>query len=253
LLLLALAAGAVVSAFVLGRTRIDDGAAASFVCPMHPEVTSKVAADCPICRMALEQVTPASRPGDSDDAREHKVVGRAERRPVTLEIRAPAWLETGDHVAALLYRHDLGELASDEPGTFFRASAPTAPVRVRRSSEPPTAWDDATSRVRFRLDLLGRVKTGEAGWVKLAAKTREYLVVPSSAVLYSSEGPYVLVPAASGPGFDRRHVAIGRVTGGVAVVGSGLRDGEPIAVSSTFFLDAERRLQSERKKAQLVP
>jgi multidrug efflux pump subunit AcrA (membrane-fusion protein) len=80
------------------------------------------------------------------------------------------------------------------------------------------------------------------GWVELAARPRKLLVVPSSAVLYSPEGPYVLAAGADGRTFSTRRVEIGRVSRGLAVVLSGLREGEPIVVGSTFSWDAERRL-----------
>ena len=56
----------------------------------------------------------------------------------------------------------------------------------------------------------------------------------------------MLVASADGRTFSRRPVEIGKVFGGAAVVLSGLRDDEPIVVANTFFLDAERRLQSRR-------
>jgi len=250
LVLLLLAGVATIAAFALSRGR--DGAAERsavlFVCPMHPEVISKGPSECPICRMALEQVRPPVAPAEAINPQEHKVVGTATRRPFTLELRAPAWIEAPDRVSAVLYQHDISELSSEEPGLFFRTDAPTVGIPVRRSSEPPVAWDRSTLRVRFRAGAgAPKLEEGAAGWVKLAAKTREYLVVPSSAVLYSAEGPHVLVPGESGATFDKRRVEIGRVFGGLAVVLSGVRDGEPIAQSSTFFLDAERRLQSQRE------
>lgn len=40
------------------RVSHDDTDAPAFVCPMHPEVTSKTASRCPICKMALEPIAP---------------------------------------------------------------------------------------------------------------------------------------------------------------------------------------------------
>ena len=58
LVLVAIAAGGVVAGLVARRVSNAPAAAAatqpSFVCPMHPEVTSSSPGDCPICRMALE-------------------------------------------------------------------------------------------------------------------------------------------------------------------------------------------------------
>ena len=245
LILLLAAAAATVAAFVLSRARDQaaSGSAARYVCPMHPEVTAQSPSACPICRMALEQVRPALAPAES----EQKVVGSATQRPFALEIRAPAWLESKNRLAAVLYRHDLAGLSPGERGLFFRAGAPASGISVRLDTEPPLARDTSTSRVHFRVEGgAANLHEGEVGWVKLAAKARDYLVVPSSAILYSRDGPYVLVPGGRGATFDKRPVEIGKVFGGVAVVLSGLRDGEPIAAASAFFLDAERRLQAGR-------
>jgi hypothetical protein len=60
IVLLLVAAALAISGFALAWG--GDHAAhagADYVCPMHPEVTSATPAECPICRMELEQVTSA--------------------------------------------------------------------------------------------------------------------------------------------------------------------------------------------------
>ena len=49
--------------------------------------------------------------------------------------------------------------------------------------------------LRRRVLRPGRSQPGETGWVTLAPKARGLLVVPSSAVLQSPRGPYVLAAA----------------------------------------------------------
>jgi hypothetical protein len=74
-------------------------------------------------------------------------------------------------------------------------------------------------------------------------KPREVLTVPSSSVLQSPEGPYVLTP--TGPySFAKRRIGIGEtfLKHGFVVVLSGLRVHEPVVSRATFFLDADRRL-----------
>jgi multidrug efflux pump subunit AcrA (membrane-fusion protein) len=171
---------------------------------------------------------------------------RAERRISATEVTAPAWLEAEGLVAAVLYQDEAGGLHAGERALFFRAAAPAAGISVRATAEPTAARDESTSRVRFRIDPgAPRVLPGEVGWVALASRPRERLVVPAGAVLYSSRGPHVLVEEPDGT-FRQRPVVIGRVDGGLAVVLSGLHEGEPIVAANAFFLDAERRLQSLR-------
>jgi hypothetical protein len=106
----------------------------------------------------------------------------------------------------------------------------------------------------------------DTGWLELAPRPRELLVVPSSALLYSGEGAYVLAAPPNGHRFTRRPVDIGRILDsgyaaglssdhfGAIVVLSGLEEGEQVVVGNAFFLDAERRLQAAQgNPAEVVP
>ena len=189
--------------------------------------------------------SPVFTIAESADAR---VIGAAEARTFVLSVRAAAWLDAKGRVTAVLRNDELGGLSPGEHAFFFRAAAPAEGIDVRLTVEPPTPWDGSTSRVRFRFDArAGRLGPGEVGWVELAARPRVLLVIPASAVLYSPEGPYVLAAGTDGRTFSTRRVQIGTVSRGLAVVLSGLREGEPIVVGSTFSWDAERRLQVQRE------
>jgi hypothetical protein len=173
-----------------------------------------------------------------------RVIGTAETRTFVLSVHAAAWLDTKGGVTAVLRNDELSGLLPGEHAFFFRATAPADGIDVRLTAKPPAPWDASTSQVRFRLDGdASGLEPGEVGWVELAARPRELLVIPSRAVLYSPEGPYVLATGADGRTVNIRRVEIGRASGGLAVVLSGLRTGEPIVVGSAFSWNAERRLQ----------
>ncbi len=260
LLLLLVAALALVSAFALARARDRDRARAEqssterYVCPMHPEVVSRVSGECPICRMALERVGAAEKSPPA--AAQNGIVDVAKRRVVTQLVRAPAWLAKGGAVTAVLHKDDLVGLAPGEHALFFGTATPGAGTAVHLSPDHPSPWDAATVQVHFQIDRMVPATKEDTGWLELAPRPRELLVVPSSAVLYSGAGAYVLAAPPGGHTFTRRSVDIGRILDsgyaaglsgdhfGAIVVLSGLEEGEQVVVGDTFFLDAERRLQA---------
>jgi hypothetical protein len=251
--LLAAAAAAVVIAFV--ATRADKGAASRrsgavvrYTCAMHPEVLLPGPGECPICRMTLERVRTAAMPGDprsTDTApfRPSYDVMWARPRPAPREMRAPAYVGGDGAVVALFYNDEIAALEANERGTFSESGAPGSswPVRVADTSSTP--WDEATSAVRLAvIGSSGAPAAGRIGWVKLAPRVHQTLMVPESALLQSSTGPYVLALASDRRAAAKRSVDIGRTLYGFTSIVGGLRDGERIAVMDAFFLDAERRL-----------
>lgn len=257
--LLLVAVAAVVAAFVLsGRDRATASFGGAYACPMHPEITSRAPGECPVCRMALERVSAAGQARhavpaavgswfpESANRPNYKLIASAKRRAFASVVHAPAWVDSGGQVAAILYENELAGVAPGERGRFHRAAAPADGVDVRRTDEPTAHWDSSTSRVQFRLDPgAPALEPGTVGWVQLAARSQELLTVPASAVLVSPEGPFVLVAAPDGRTFAPRPLAIGQILAGFAVVVSGLREDERVVVGNTFFLNAERRLQEQ--------
>jgi hypothetical protein len=250
-------------------------AASGYVCPMHPEVTAAEPGKCRICKMSLvpaKQKPPAPAPKTIPAAARASPLGvtwlpatfppaaaanpadrpalaAPERQTFTDAARAPAWVEETGRVAALLYRDELVGLATAAPGTFFRALAPTVAISMRLADEPPAPWDASTVLVRFvsaapdgeNPASAGALSSGDVGVLELPPIARELLVFPESALLRSSEGPYVLVPSRDGKALLRRPVQIGRFLKGRVVLLAGLAEGEPIVVGSAFFLDERRK------------
>lgn len=267
--LLLLAAAALAAALVLGRghDRATRSFGGPYACPMHPEVTSRAPGECPVCRMALTRVSTLrgdvssafAEPADyrfpeSANHPNYKLIVSAQRRALPRTVRAPAWVQTGGAVAAILHEDEIAGLAAGETGQFFRAASPTAGVDVRRTAEPPSRWDRSTSRVAFRA-VPGAPALGvhEVGWVQLARRSQDLLAVPTSSVLVSPDGSYVLVAAPDGRSFTRRSVQIGQVLAGFAVVVSGLQEGERVVVGNVFFLNAERRLSHRPEGKGVTP
>jgi hypothetical protein len=266
---------ALVSAIALAhaRDRGDRTAESSderYVCPMHPEVVSRTAGECPICRMALERVRGADQ-GTASDGTNDKLVSVVKRRVVTQLVRAPAWLGEGGLVTAVLHKDDLVGLTPGAQASFFGTTTSRAGIDVRLSPDTPAPWDASTWQVRFQARVGSRDRASspgaalvsprralDHGWLDIAPRPRDLLVVPSNAVLYTAEGPYVVAVSTDGKALSRRPVEIGRILDsgtvaeqsadrfGAIVVLAGLREREKVVVEDTFFLDAERRLQEGR-------
>src|SRR5205823_320967 len=131
-------------------------------------------------------------------------------------------------VTAIVCRDVLPALSPDDKAVFSPSASPEIAVEIHPSLESAPPWDGSTSRVRFHVSDAGALRPGDVGWVKIADKRREALVVPYAAVLEDDDGPYVLVVATDGRTQTKRQIEIGRVIGGTAVVVSGLRLNEHV-------------------------
>lgn len=241
-----LAVAAAGSAFALFGTAREPPPAQGvrYRCPMHPDAVAPAPATCPVCGMALvpddtlRRVAAARRPEPTAP------VARAVRRRFAEQIRAPAWVGGDGGVVASLYRDDLIGLVPGQPARFVAARARAAEVDVALAAERPADWDRETAHAAFVVSG-GALSPDEHGTIVIAPVARDLLVVPSSAIVQTADGPCVFVIDPASHRAARRAVRIGREHRDVTAVLDGLAEGEDVVVTGAFFVAAEHGLHPE--------
>ena len=253
---------------------------ARFVCAMHPEVSSGVTGECPICGMALVKAGAVVRGYDSTEAKPtgapppgagEEAIAAAQllssaagglsanlvgyypspvrQHVLRYEIYAPAWSDDAGLVTAQIYRDQLPTLEAGEHALFSPSAEPETQRDVRLAPGPARPWDRSTVLVGFVAEpRAGALPAGAVGWVTFARRPRAMSVVPAAAVLESPDGPYVLVFSRADGAATRRAIEVGRITTGLAAVLSGLTLREQVVSVNAFFWDAERRLQGDQAR-----
>ena len=101
-----------------------------------------------------------------------------------------------------------------------------------------------TVKVRFQFENPGgRLKPGMYANVELQGAAGQGLTVPANAVIDSGTDRIVFVARGEG-NFTPRTVKVGRPFGDRIQIVDGLKEGEQVATSATFFLDSESQLRA---------
>ena len=198
-----------------------------------------------------------------ENVRKHKVLDFVRFRALPVEVRelrGAAWVEPDRTVSAVFYKDQAYVITAGDLATFSPTQAPEKSVPVRLASVPPTDWDRASSQLHFELKEAAPSKQapsltpGQVGYLQVERKPRNVLTVSHDAILQSPEGPYVL-RALGGFKFEKRRIEIAETFAkqGIAVVLSGLEPQDRVVARASFFLDAERRLESHSAEQDWGP
>jgi len=161
------------------------------------------------------------------------------RRSLSRAVIAPAEIDRVGAGWALLRR---GDWQPGERAAYRSTAGPTPPpTEVLLSAEPPEAAGDGAFKVRFEVVSGPAPREGDAGWLSLPERRQDALTIPAGAVLDRPDGTFVFVASAGRRTFARRRIETGRPVSGLAIVMSGLREGEKVA-AVPFSFSAEQRL-----------
>lgn len=153
-------------------------------------------------------------------------------------------------VEADIREADLSTLGGGAGGHTLRAAVTFDAVPGRTFAGRVTfiapALDAQARTAAARVELRnpdGVLKPGMFGIVSLTPPATRGLVIPADALLDSGTEQTVFLAAGDGR-FEPRRVAIGRRLDDVVEIRDGLRVGDEVARSATFFLDADSQLRS---------
>lgn len=135
------------------------------------------------------------------------------------------------------------------------------PVRLHLPAYPGKAWegrlnflyptlDPKNRTVTTRLSFPnpgGKLRPGAYATATILASPKETLAVPSSAVLRTAQGDYVMLGAGQGH-FLPVQVALGPEADGWAAIDKGLKAGERVVESAQFLLYSESQFQSVKAR-----
>ena len=147
-------------------------------------------------------------------------------------------------VEADVYEQEISSLRVGQGATVTLDAYPAESFNGRAIYVYPFVDENTrTVKVRFQLaNPRGRLKPGMYANVRLRAAGGTGLTIPSNAVLDSGTQQTVFVAQGEGT-FTPRAVKIGRRLGDRTEILDGVKEGEQVATSATFFLDSESQLR----------
>ena len=148
-------------------------------------------------------------------------------------------------VEADVYQQDMAFARVGQAATVTLDAYPNRRWSGRAIYVVPTVNEQSrTGRIRFEFaNPGGLLKPGMFAHVELREGDRRGLTVPTNAVLDSGREQMVFVAEGEGR-FTPRQVKVGRRLPEAVEILDGVKEGEQVAASATFFLDSESQLRA---------
>jgi RND family efflux transporter MFP subunit len=158
-------------------------------------------------------------------------------------------------IDADIYEQDMSAVRIGQAATVSLGAYPGQPNLTARATYvyPTVDPQTRTGKVRFQLgNPGGRLKPGMFVTVELRGTESSQLVVPANAVVDTGLQQTVFVAEGEGR-FAPRPVKAGRRVGDNVEILEGVKEGEQVAASATFFLDSESQLRAGLQNYEAPP
>ncbi len=230
-----------------------------WTCPMHPQIHSDKAGECPICHMKLVQINGVeahSTQLKEDEQRsvvvaspyQRQLLGiqkvQAEKMDLTARISISGHLTSATSIAFQLYEGDLRYI---RPGLNFRGESSFAPeTEILGQITSIDSIVDPTSRT---IRVVGQIKKGPHGLIsettfrgEIEIQLKGVIAIPESSVLHTGSGSLVYVVHDDGTMMAHK-VKLGQKAESYYEVVDGLTAGQMISSGPNFLIDSEAKIR----------
>lgn len=232
--------------------------ASYWTCPMHPQIHSDKAGECPICHMKLVQVkAPQTQNQEAKGEARSEVIATdsqtallgiqkhtVEKMDLTVLLPVSGRFLSSSSVAFQVYESDLRYVKS---GLTFKGESSFYPEEeITGTISSVDSIVDPTSRT---VRVIGSVKKGPLGLFsetsfrgEIEINLKDRVAIPESSVLHTGSGDLVYI-FGDGNKLSAREVKLGPKTESFYEVLSGLKVGEVISSGPNFLIDSEAKIR----------
>ena len=231
-----------------------------WTCPMHPQIHSDKAGECPICHMKLVQVkAQGSHASQKEEQESRSMVVAApeemqllgvqkvavEQMDLTAHIPISGRLISAATVAFQVFESDLRYV---KPGLSFHGESSFHPeTEIRGTITSVDSIVDPTSRT---IRVIGQIKSGPRGLIsettfsgQIDVTLKAVTAIPESAVLHTGSKDIAYVVQKDGS-LNAQAVDLGQKTESYYEVVGGLSPGEVISSGPNFLVDSEAKIRA---------
>jgi len=234
--------------------------ASYWTCPMHPQIHSDKAGECPICHMKLVQVKAQQGQAQNQEAKgearsevtatdsQAALLGiqkhTVEKMDLTVLLPVSGRFLSSSSLAFQVYESDLRYV---RPGLTFKGESSFYPEEeITGTISSVDSIVDPTSRT---VRVVGSIKKGPRGLFsetsfrgEVEVSLKDRIAIPESSVLHTGSGDLVYIFGDENK-LSAREVKLGPKTESFYEVLSGLKVGEVISSGPNFLIDSEAKIR----------